>query len=79
MKANFNTPMANKSSKKVKASTNSSRGGAKGEKAKEKAVDGAVGGCGAEQGPDEQCAGAKRSLTKEKLHNLSRHLSDGRG
>ena len=46
---------------------------------KEKAVVSAAGGCGAEQSPDEQCVGAKRSLTKEKLDNLSRHLGDGRG
>ena len=79
LKANFNTPMANKSNKKVTASVNNGGEGVKGEKVKEKVVVGATGGCGAEQSSGEQCVGARRNLTKEKLDNLSHHLGDGRG
>ena len=71
--------MATKADKKGLALVSNCGESVKGEKVKEKVVVGATGGCGAEESSDEQCVGARRNLTKEKLDNLCRHLGDGRG
>ena len=71
--------MASKANKKVSALVSDGGESVKGEKVKEKVVVGATGGCCGEERSEDQCVGARRNLTKEKLDNLCRHLGDGRG
>ena len=70
VKANFNTPMSCKSTKKVATSCSDSGKSGKGEKSKEKAVAGAVGGGCDGDSSDGQCVSARQQLTKEKLDSF---------
>ena len=71
--------MCSKTAKKVSASGGVGGESVKGEKAKEKVVAGAVGGCVDGESSEDQCAGARQQLTKEKLDSFCHHLGDGRG